>query len=230
MKAAPVQLLIWICSFAATGCCSYGLLQTAHTTPPAAGQVRCGASEVVNELTDDSERHPLLGLSGELGARVGLARFLDIGAAPFFRLGVTADAKANVMPPGEAFALAPRLALGYAAYEEGSSLFMAEAGVIASYRWHGVEPYFGLAMSNNWTDYAVEPGPLASNQKMAARKGYGDGLLKSQLGVDVTLQGVFGFLAEYGHWKTLQNDPGDGFRFVDNHVFALAMRFGGGHE
>jgi hypothetical protein len=36
-------------------------------------------------------------------------------------------------------------------------------------------------------------------------------------------------LAEYGYWKTLQNDPGDGFRFVDNHVFALAMRLGGGH-
>jgi hypothetical protein len=36
-------------------------------------------------------------------------------------------------------------------------------------------------------------------------------------------------LAEYGYCKTLQNDPGDGFRFVDNHVFALAMRLGGGH-
>ncbi|MBN1605555.1 MAG: hypothetical protein JW940_02925 [Polyangiaceae bacterium] len=230
MKSASVQLLIWTSSFAATGCCSYGLLQTAHTAPPASVQVRCGASEVINELTDDSERHPVLGLSGELGARVGLTRFLDIGAAPFFRLGVAADAKVNLMPSDEALALAPRLAVGYAEPAEESSLFMAEAGVIASYRWHWLEPYLGLAMSNNWIRYPREDTTLPPEQRWAAREGYGDGLLKSQLGVDMTIIGIFGLLAEYGYWKTLQNDPGDGFKFVDNHVFALAMRFGGGHE
>jgi hypothetical protein len=228
MSWATVRILLGLGSLALTGCASYALMQTAHTTPPNTGQVRLGVSDVVNELTGEDGRGAVSSLSGELGARIGLTRFLDIGAAPFFRLGVAADAKMNLMPPDGAFALAPRLAVGYAVPDEDCRLFMAEAGMIVSYRWHRLEPYFGLAMSNNWIRYPPSTGGLEPDQRFASRKGYGDGLLKSQVGVDLSVSGIFGLLAEYGYWKTLQNDPGDGFKFVDNHVIAIGVRFGGG--
>jgi hypothetical protein len=162
--------------------------------------------------------------SGELGTRLGLMSFLDVGAAPLLTRGLSVDGKANLMPPDHPFAVAPRVRLGYAR-PKGATVILAEAGAIASRRLFGcLEPYAGLASADHWLDYSLET-PLAANQTLAEREGYGDGLLKAHVGLDIGGRGGFGIAAEYGFWKPLQNDPGDGFKFLDNHVLALAWRY-----
>ena len=217
-------LLFWL-----GGCGSHALLQTAHTTPPASVRASAGATMVLNALTNDSSRHPLMTMSPEAGVRVGLTRSLDVGASPFFRRGLSVDGKMNVRPPEDALALAPRLRLGYALPDEESSVALAEAGVIVSHRWLGaLEPYAALAFANHWIRSPVPEWDLADNQSLAESSGTGDGVLKAQLGLDLSIVGGFGVLVEYGYWKPLQNDPGDGFQFIDDHVVALALRFEGG--
>jgi hypothetical protein len=140
------------------------------------------------------------------------------------------DSKANLLPNQQALAVAPRLRLGFAAPSD-STVWLVETGVLASHRWLGVlEPYAGLAFANHWLDYPMERPDLAPNQQLAERQGTGDGLLKGHLGLDLTVIGGLGTTAEYGYWKTLNNDPGDGYKFVDNHVLALSLRYQGGHS
>jgi hypothetical protein len=84
-----------------------------------------------------------------------------------------------------------------------------------------------VALANYWLKYPMDQPDLAPNQSLAEHQGTGDGLLKGHLGLDLTVIGGLGTTTEYGYWLPLQNDPGDGFKFVDNHVFALAIRYHG---
>jgi hypothetical protein len=88
------------------------------SVPPAVCTLDTGCpcqKPITAEITPLRERiGAAYSVSGELGARIGLTRSLDIGAAAFFQLGIAADAKMNVMPPEAGLALAPRLAVGYA--------------------------------------------------------------------------------------------------------------------
>lgn len=153
-------------------------------------------------------------------------------------LGLAADAKLNIMPPEHPFAIAPRLRVGGADVPESfemqwdsaskGSAWLAEAGLVASYRLAlGMEPYLGVCFGNYWIKQYPRDisSRLEPNQRYTGAEGYGDGMLKLALGFDLTAGETVGVLAEYGFWKTAQNDPGNGFAFVDNHLFTVAARF-----
>ena len=214
------------------GCTSRMLLQTAHTVPPAGVRGALGVSSVHNELSGERGEAggaEIFSLSGEPSARVGLTSSLDIGAAPLLSKGGALDAKLNLIRPEAPFALAPRLRLGFAVPGD-DRLFLAEAGVVVSHRlWTVLEPYAGLGFANHWITRPLTTADLEPNQSLAERSGAGDGLVKLHAGLSLGSQGGFAGLLEYGFWKTAQNDPGDGFRFVDNHVASLGFCYEGGH-
>jgi outer membrane protein W len=135
-----------------------------------------------------------------------------------------------LIAPAAAFALAPRLRVGGGTSPSGE-LWLAETGVIASYRVVGqFEPYIALGFANYWINYhdlevrsaTVPRGP---NQQLAARRGYGDGLLQGTIGFDSGFTEHWGVVTELRYWLPLQNDPGDRYRFVDSQIFAFAVRY-----
>jgi hypothetical protein len=213
--------------FGGLGCSSYALMQTAHTTPPKALRVVSGPTYVGNEYAT-VERAPFH-VSSDFGARLGLSRSVDLGITPLMALGLALDGKVNLIHPDSAFALAPRLRLGGGLSAMGQAM-LAETGVIASYRVLGrFEPYLGLGFANYWIYYTDEDRSstpqLGANQHLAARRGYGDGLLQGTVGFDWGFSSRWGVIAEVRYWLPMQNDPGDRYRFVDSQIFALAMRY-----
>ncbi len=214
--------------FVLSGCGSVGLLQTAHTAPPATVRVAFGASEVSNELSKQVGRPAILSASAEIAGRLGLTNFLDVGIAPFFRSGAAVDLKANVIPNQKPFALAPRVRIGYAD-PQNTRLLMLEGGLVTSYHFFSsLEPYLGIAVANHWIRYPIPQSDLAPNQSIVSANGSGDAVLKGHVGIDINLSGGFGMIGEYGYWRALENDTGDGFKFLNNHVYAFAFRFHGG--
>ena len=212
---------------AVSGCAtSHGLLQTAHTEPPRELRFNAGVSGVINENDDAAGRGFATNTTVEPSMRFGLTEFMDSGLAPWLVTGAMLDAKLNLLPNAERAAFAPRLAAGYAFGNR--STFGLELGVIGSYRFGEVfEPYAGLHFANHWfsTRNRSEYAALASNEQVAERRGYGDGLVKAALGFDVHFARGFHLLLEYAHWFPANNDPGDGYAFVSNDILALSASY-----
>jgi len=213
----------------ATGCLtSHGLLQTAHTQPPGSVRAKIGAARLQNEIDDQGGRGPQTNTTAEAGVRLGVTDFLDLGLAPLLGAGAALDAKADLLDNTLPGALAPRLSVGHARESERSA-WAAEAGLIGSYRCLGrVEPYAALNFANYWIsrDQSLTERWLEDNQTLAERRGYGDGLVNASLGADLRVTGWLSAVAEYSHWFTAQNDPGDGYAFLPSDIFALALSFG----
>jgi len=204
------------------GGCSFGSFQTAHTQPPATVSVTPGVTQVFNRIDDQQGRDVVTNFGGQLGGRVGITQRLDAGLGSFLQSGVKVDAKLNVLDPRGKLALAPRLGAGYRA---GREIWLAEGGVITSYRVReSFEPYLGLTFANHWIEPEAPDLPLPPNA--VGRRGSGDGLLQLNVGMELLLSSHVALLAEYGHWFVLNNDPGDYYRFVPTNVVGLALRIG----
>jgi hypothetical protein len=207
-----------------TTACSYGLFQTAHTQPPGTVSATFGVTTVSNEIAEESGRNAFTNLGFEPSARVGLGRQLDVGVGGFFLSGGRADVKYDLLGPDEPLAIAPRFGVGY---QVNYAIFMAEIGVLESYRvtrWF--EPYGGLTLADHWIgDYDAPDSPPAG-KTFADRTYSGDGLLKANLGVAFMPSSAVTLMLEYGHWFFLFDDPGDFYSFLPTDIFGAAIRFG----
>lgn len=204
---------------------SYALMQTAHTVPAKHVELRAGLARVFNAQDGQAGRDMVTNTTPEPALRVGLSDFLDVGVAPWLGSGVGFDAKLNLLEPSARFALAPRLAAGYAFGSEQQAIGI-EAGLIGSYRLaERFEPYVGLSFADHWfSPRNVDPETqLAPNQRFAARRGYGDGLVKVALGAETRIVPGWRALLEYDHWFPAQDDPGDGYSLLSNDVVALSI-------
>jgi hypothetical protein len=177
-------------------------------------------------LTRDREqgRSAYTNLGFEPSARVGLGRHVDVGVGGFLLSGGRADVKLNLLAPDERLAIAPRLGVGY---QVNHAIFMAELGVVESYRlvpW--LEPYGGLALADHWIGNYDAPDSPPVRQTFAARTYSGDGLLKANLGVAFMPSSDVTLMVEYGHWFFLFDDPGDFYSFLPADVLGAAIRFG----
>jgi hypothetical protein len=76
-----------------------------------------------------------------------------------------------------------------------------------------------------WESAPLESSrPLEPNRRLAARRGYGDGLLQATVGCELAFSERWGLDAEMRLWLPMQNDPGDNYAFVDSRILALALR------
>lgn len=205
--------------------CGFGVLQTARPLPPGEMSFTAGAGSVHNSVVDaqQSPREPI-NVVGDLAFRVGVVDRLDIGIGGLWNGGLRADAKYDLLPTRSRFALSPRGGLGYAA--GGGWALTAFGGALASYdvfRW--LTPYAGGTYATYWV-HGRTPNDvtLASNERFADRKGYGDGLVELTAGLSVQVGRAVALLGEVDRWIPMQNDPGDFFRFVPSTVVMAGMQ------
>lgn len=219
MIARCIALLVPV--FVTNACASYSLVQTAHTTPPRHVRINTGLVHVNNENTGTAGRPWMAHTAVELSGRYGVSRQLDVGVSPFFMgLGATADAKLNVIPTENAFALAPRLRLGGGTWNESRD-YLVDGSLVGSYRLgRVVEPYGALGYATHFIKYATDSASLEPNQTLAERAGTGDGIIEAIVGMSFTLTPHFSLCGEYQYWHPGHNDLGDGYAFVGNHIFA----------
>lgn len=221
-------LVLW----GASGCASFGVLQTAHTQAPGRVRVAVGANTVMNRVVSESTNDGADTGSArwrdssyvDASARVGLTDQLDIGTSPFDLLGLAVDAKVNLIDRRQAFALAPRLGAGFARPKDYRHA-MIKSGLIASYRVGHIEPYVGAIYSNHWIRYDDSPPALEPGERLVSRNGFGNGLAEFTVGVDVRLGRRFGFTGEITRTLPLNDDPGDRFQYVPSSILAAGMRW-----
>lgn len=202
-------------------------MQTAHTGRAGQVSVRAGIASVFNRVDGRAGHDRMTSTTAEPGVRVSLADQLDAGLAPWFGLGGAVDAKLNLVDNRARAAFGPRISAGWA-YADPSSVIGLEAGVIGSYRlWSFAEPYAGLSFANHWflARQTTTPVELGSRQQLAARRGYGDGLVKTAIGVELRVSPRLRALLEYDHWFPAQNDPGDGYAFLANDVVSCSFAY-----
>lgn len=218
------RLLAWVP--VATAACGYGTFQTAKTVAPGHTTLAAGASYVSNR-NDSVEGHGGLdALAAELGPlRLGLTDHLDVGASMYLGLGARVDAKYNLLPRRARLAIAPRLGVG-AARQSSWSFLMAMSGLLASYDvapW--VTPYAGLTYADHWISPETAAKTTLPNTRMAARRGYGDGLLMPVAGVRLGSEDSASFHVEYTRYVPMQNDPGDQYAFIPSNVVVAGFAF-----
>ncbi len=205
--------------------CSYGLFQTARTEPPGTIGGHIGQTLVMNEIDDEAGRSTTTNLGVEPEVRIGATDHLDVGLGPLFGLGLRGDVKYNFFRPTDRLALAGRVGGGQSPWY---AVYNALGGVIASYRvFRMVEPYAAATFSNFWIRGYEQPEvELEPGERLAAGKGYGDGLLQLVVGIQLPAGTGRAFMVEVSRWIPLQNDPGDFYRFVPTTVIGAGFRFG----
>lgn len=230
-QAWPAALL------AATGCAT-GTFQTAKTLPAREVQVGLGVARV---FTDREAAAAAPGstaptrLDGftlpEAGLRLGVGWQTDVGLASYLGPGLRVDAKHNLMPSARPYALAPRVGGGWTRYDDGGektgSMWAWLAGLIASYDLHPmVALYTGATLVSHYISQPSSATPLAPGERRVDRTAWGDGLLQASLGAELRMGSHVALQGEYGYWAPLQNDPGDGYRFVPAHLLGVRLVFG----
>lgn len=234
MKVAGAlrRLAVCIAGLAGGGCMtSHALLQTAHTQPAGQWRIKAGVAGVFNAIDGSGGRSLATNVTPEPNLRVGLSDSMDVGLAPWLGNGAGLDAKVNLLDPRSRAALAPRLMAGYALGSSATNAegtYGVEAGLIASYRLHDrFEPYAALSFANHWfmSKNIDSSKQLSPNQYFAPRRGYGDGLVKAAVGVDIRFASEWHYLVEYAHWFPAQNDVGDGYTLLSNDILALSLAY-----
>ena len=217
------------CTAVLTTGCGWGLHESARTLAP--GQVSSGGAItlVANERADDGKLRVATVVPDVVPVRVGVARRVDVGVGLFYFVGLRADVKVSLLPPTSIFALAVRGGAGGAVFPE--KLVTAFAGVLASVDLGDVlQPYLGVTYATHWIFGLNTEAPTNPGERLAARAGYGDGLLQSALGMRFFVDGGGKTRAsvslEYGLWVPLHDDPGDGFAFVLSHLGSLGFCIG----
>lgn len=215
-----------------SGGCTTGLFQTAKTLPYGERNLGLGAARLITNrnaaVRNEATAPPPSSLEGftmpEAGMRVGLGRQTDLGFGSYLGLGLRADAKHNLLPDAKPYALAPRLGLG-AATSKDRWLWAWLAGLIASYDLNSVFSFYSGA--SFVAHYIHQPAPqLPPGERLVGRTPWGDGLLQLALGIEARFSSRTAIQAEYGRWLPLQNDPGDGYRFVPAHLVGGRVVFG----
>lgn len=224
MSRSWLVLVLWLCGSG----CGVGLFQTAKTTPPGQWDFNLGIGYVLNENAGNHGRTwqdhslPMIAL------RRGITQHLDLGFSMFLVSGGMIDAKYNFFSPENPWALSLLSGLGIAARSIASAnVVHVPLRVLVSYQFEGacLIPYGSIGYGFFWIfDYMAEHQPSSSSDLME-RQGHGDGLLMLTAGLDIAVGTTMQFLIEYNYWKTMIDDPGDSFSFVDNHLFLAGVKF-----
>jgi hypothetical protein len=215
-------VLLATVSLGAAGC-GHALGQTAKTEPVGHTRMNVGVIAVTNE--NDEARHGfnLRNVGGELSTRVGLAENVDVGVSTWIIPGIRSDLKWSLFDRHHPYALALRAGGGLAA--GSTEVVMAMAGTIASYDLGKIAtPYVGATFANHWVYPGRQPPP-PRGERYAPRAGYGDGLLQLAVGLQLVQSRGAVWLFEYQYWRPMQNDPGDFYKFVPNHVAFVGWGF-----
>lgn len=206
----------------------FGLAQTAKTVQPRSATLRLGVAGAYNENHDfDRGSGSLVSAlshhSLETAMRIGVGGNTDIGFGPWLAYGAQLDAKHDFVPRERPYGLALR---GGASYAIGTDIHLWSmfVGTIASWELlPGVTPYLGITYRDHWV-YQPTPPPPTDGSHWASRKGYGDGLLQTALGLKLGSGRTSAYL-EYGRWLPMQDDPGDFYAFVATHVVSITIGF-----
>lgn len=207
--------------------CGYGLHESARTLAPGRFGGGGAVTVVANAAGDDAKTH-VRNVGLDLGMmRVGVARHVDVGFGVAYLAGGRADVKLSMLHEDYPLALAVRVGVGGAAAP--IALAFAYVGVLASVdaaSW--LQPYVGCTFADHWI-FGLDQRSPPLGQRLAARAGYGDGVLQNVVGFRFFLEeGTLpvSLSLEYGLWVPLQDDPGDGFSFVLNHLGSLGVCMG----
>jgi len=207
--------------------CGYGLHESARTLAPGHFGGGGAVTVVANAAGDVGKTH-VRNVGLDLGMmRVGVARHVDVGFGVAYLAGGRADLKVSLLREDFPLALAVRVGVGGAATP--IALAFAYAGVLASVdatSW--LQPYLGCTFADHWI-FGLDQGSAPSGTAVAGRAGYGDGVLQNVLGFRFFLEEgnrPVSLSLEYGLWFPLQDDPGDGFSFVVNHLASLGVCIG----
>jgi hypothetical protein len=214
--------------------CGYGNFQTAKTVPK--GSYRITSAQQFQGNEDLDERGvAATNFPPELMVRVGVTDRLDLGASVLMMGGLLIDAKVNVFPRMDRFALAFGGGIGAALdwgsldVDEMSAVLNLPLKAIVSYRiGAGFSPYFCLGYSFFWIfgrDASDIPPPEDPNTTYVDRQGYGDGLLRFTVGYEYKFTVRFGLLMEYSFWLPVVDDPGDFYTFIPNHMGGFGFVF-----
>ncbi len=159
--------------------------------------------------------------------RIGVGERVDVGITSFFGFGLRADVKVMLSRATLPFAIAVRAGAGAAWNTDSRSIAAAYAGGIASYTFGVVEPFVAVTFMNHWIFGSPAPtDPLPAGQTYAPRAGYGDGLLQLALGVRIFASARTSVAFEYARWEPVQNDPGDGYSFIENDILSFTVCVG----
>jgi hypothetical protein len=226
-RLAPVSFAVLLC-LPAIGC-GLGVMQTAKPTPKGHVDLSMGMGFIYNQTVKEREgsgvgfaNFPLT-----LNARFGAHDRMDVGVKLLLLGGVETDVKVNLMPPRHPFALSLQAGIGMAADilsdHAGAFVTHLPVSLLASFDCRGrVEPYLSLAWHFFWI-FGRTPDDPPSGGEYAARTGTGDEVLAVTAGVKVRLNRFVSLLFEYNYWHPVVNDPGDFFKFVDNHIVNLGV-------
>ena len=226
----PAMTLIFIWGLSG---CGFGQFETARTLPVGHKAIVAGISHIVNENSDIRGALPA-SFPSELKMRFGVHERVDMSVGLFLLTGLQWHIKVNLLPPGLPIAAAMQTGVGGALlpFEDGGDekaprVLRAPVNLLVSYDvtdWFS--PYAGVGYQFWWffnkarqADARLQPG-----YKWAARKGYGDGVVRLAGGVAFRAGEKRCWLMEYAALIPVVNDPGDNFRFVLNHHFGIALQ------
>jgi hypothetical protein len=205
--------------------CGYGHLQSAKTTPKGHLDAVLGGGVTYNKTIKERD-FSITNLPLMVNARLGILDQMDIGLRMYMMAGLMADVKYNFMPHKHPLAVSVQGGVGMAKdiISEGvKEAWNLQLPVFAhlSYTVKNIfTPYASLGYSIFWIFGRKGPDP---NMDYVDQKGYGDGMLMAGAGFEVRFNDHFSMALEYNYWHPLQDDPGDKFSFVPNHIVVLGI-------
>jgi hypothetical protein len=175
--------------------------------------------------------NPILGPL-EIEVRHGVSERVDLGVRTLLGIGLLADAKLNLIPPRLPVALAIAGGVGGAVGAADSApsagyvvhLPLSLLASVDAAAW--LTPYASVGYRGFWMWGADDPTLPGTSYTTPA--GRGEGLLLSNVGIELRRASGRGLLVEYGYLLPLWSDPGHGYHFVSGHIIAIGFRTGEG--
>ena len=201
------------------------MMQTAKTVAKGKSSYSFGAVYQGNEVRKISP----LSFSGQFNFRHGVHDRVDFGIKQFFIAGLLADTKVNVLNPKSPVALSFSGGIGFAL--DPISMDMILQIPIYTHFSYTVKnvftPYATVGYETNWIFGREKPDEVSVEEgfDLAKRKGYGDGNLMINGGLEFHLGKKFFLMMEYIFRQPVVNDSGDYYKFLPNHFAGIGFRF-----
>lgn len=219
-------LFLVVISTVAFSGCGFGLYQTAKTLPK--GDWRIGLAESYQGSPERELNY--FSFPGQFDFRIGVHERVDVGVNLFFVTGLLVDAKVNVMPLNNPFALAfsGGIGGGVDAVNIKTGILHIPLRVIASYNvGKSVTPYGSIGYGMWWIFNREKPEDMKvpEGETEVGRQGYGDGTMKFTAGIELAVKEKVALYIEYSYQHPVYDDPGDYYTFIPMHFAGIGIRF-----
>ena len=204
--------------------CGYGMMQTAKTVAKGKSSYSFGAVYQGNEF----RKIHIYSFTGQFNFRHGVHERVDFGIKQFFIAGLLADTKVNVLDPKSPAALSFSGGIGFALDPINMDMILqVPLYTHLSYTVKNVfTPYATFGYETNWIFGRERPEiEVEEGFEEADRKGYGDGNIMINGGLEFHLGKKFFLMMEYIYRHPVVNDPGDYYKFLPNHFAGIGFRF-----